>query len=296
MKYLVRTLYLSTFCFLTAGVSSLFAQAYVFRVLGVSGSIRVKSGQQEHPLKPGARLENGQALILEKGYCGLVHSTGKTLELKTAGTFTVDELSKKIAGTPKARVTDKYLDYVMGQLSKAETDEQDIQVRKITGSVSRGVGQKSDVTTAKVLVFRRNNVMPGPYLLRWEPVEGAKSYIVNLSDRNDEVIFSKETNETSMELDFGRIPGQSPDSYNLSVLAPGKHSGEERKYQFHVKAKEDLGLTDEMSPAGQMLNGILCEEKGYFLDALRYYETAAKLEPEVPAYQEAQMHLKLNLE
>ena len=278
------------------------SNAYVFRVLGVSGKVKVKAGSQESILKAGTKLEKGQTIILESGYCGLVHAEGKILELKTPGSFPVEELAKKISEAGKAKVSERYVDYVMGQLSREETEKVEQNIRKymdVPGSVHRGTTLSRTGTdgmetiTARVFVFSSNEIQPSVYKLEWEPAEGAGSYTVSLKNRFEEEIFSKEVAANQTEIDFGKITGQIPDTYSLKVSCKGKKSGQERSYLFKVNSAEDFGLdADTNSPAAQMLNGILCEEKHYYLDALKYYGAASKLEPGVSTYSEAYEKLK----
>jgi hypothetical protein len=275
------------------------SEAYIFRVLGVSGKIKVRNGAQEFALRAGTKLEIGQSLVLENGYCGLVHSNGKILELKTAGTFSVEELAGKISGMAKIKVSDKYLDYIYGKLNQKEAEDVDKNVRKfmdVPGSVDRGSTQKSAYATARVFAYRSNDVRPAAYTLSWEAAEGVKNYDVSLTNRFDETVFSKQVQGNSIEIDFGKIPAQGPDSYTLKVTYQGKASGKEKVYQFKVNAPEDLGLQSEESPAAHMLNGIICEENHYYLDALNFYQTAGKLEPEVTSYGEAFEKLKSRME
>src|SRR5688572_21910418 len=81
-------------------ISSLvLGQDYSFKVLANKGSNEVKSGDTWSPLKTGATLKKGDELKLaENSYVGLVHSSGKPMELKLAGAHKVDELAAKVGG------------------------------------------------------------------------------------------------------------------------------------------------------------------------------------------------------
>lgn len=284
----------------------LISEAYVFRVLGVSGKIKLKTGAQEVILKAGTKLETGQTILLESGYCGLVHSNGKILELKSPGSFLVEDLSKRIAGVGKSKVSERYVDYVMGQLSQAETEQVDQNVRKymdVPGSVHRGAtisrtgSDGTETTTARVFVFKSNDVRPAAYNVEWERAEGVSSYSVSLKNRFEEIIFSKEVAGNQTEIDFSKVTGQVPDSYTLSVTYKGRKNGPERSYLFKLNKADSLGLEDgSESPAALMLNGIICEEKHYYLDALNFYNAANKLEPGVSAYAEAFQKLKSKMD
>src|SRR6185503_19175493 len=62
------------------------AQDYAFKVLANKGANEYKSGDSWQSIKTGASLKAGDELkVSENSYIGLVHATGKPLELKQAG-------------------------------------------------------------------------------------------------------------------------------------------------------------------------------------------------------------------
>lgn len=273
--------------------------AYVFRVLGVSGKVKVKHGESESIIRAGTQLLPGQTIILESGYCGLLHAKGKTLELKKPGQYSVEDLDKKIGSSAnvKVKVSDKYFDYIMGQLSKSEAEDVEKSVRKhmeVPGAVQRGSESSKGIGTARLHAFPKNEILADTYTVSWNPAPGINSYSVELKDRFDEIILSKKgISDTKYQVDFSGRP--SPDSYTLTVTYAGSDTSKYKEYEFKVNPKNIVELQTEDDPATNLLNGILCEEKFLFLDALKYYEKAARLEPEVAAYQEALNKLKTRL-
>src|SRR5258708_876482 len=70
---------------------------YAFRVLANKGANEVKSGDTWQPLKTGAQLKIGDVLkISENASVGLVHKTGRPLEVKEAKTYKVADLVDKV--------------------------------------------------------------------------------------------------------------------------------------------------------------------------------------------------------
>src|SRR5689334_16714244 len=87
---------------LLTGNLNLFAQnTYSFRVLANKGQNMVKSANLESQLlKTGAKLiDSDEISIAEGGYVGLVHVGGKTVELKSPGTYNIQSLSEKVKGS-----------------------------------------------------------------------------------------------------------------------------------------------------------------------------------------------------
>lgn len=276
-------------------------EAFTFRVIGVRGKVKIKNGATEQVVRPGNSLASGQVLIIESGYCGLLHSKGKALDINTPGTYPVEELEKKVSnsGNARVKVSDKYFDYIMGQLSKKDADDVEKSVKKymeVPGAVQRsGSDGKKGFSTARVFVFPNNEILPSAYSISWEPVKDVKTYTIKVTNRFDDIVFAKEVEGTSMELDFGKFVAPAPDVVTLSVTYTGVENPRTFEYQFKVNTKEQLELLPEEGPSTWMLNGMICEEKYFYLDAIRYYELASKSEPEVPIYKEALDRLRSKL-
>src|SRR6187549_1278853 len=77
-----------------------FAQKdYTFKVLVNKGKNEVKAADGWQPVKVGASLKDSDELKLaENSYLGLVHFSGKPLEVKQAGNVKVDVLAKQVSG------------------------------------------------------------------------------------------------------------------------------------------------------------------------------------------------------
>ncbi len=106
---LLAALFLSATCF---------GQSYVFKVLASKGTNQVKSSSESswRPIKTGAGLISGDELkVPQDAYLGLVHTSGKTIELKTPNQVNVDELAASIK--IKSTVASKYVDFVLNKMS-----------------------------------------------------------------------------------------------------------------------------------------------------------------------------------
>src|SRR5437868_3052890 len=93
-----------------------FAQDYAFKVLANKGTNEVKTGDAWQPLKTGASLKKTDEVKLgDNSYVGLVHVSGKPLEVKTAGAHKVSELEKSMSGGTS--VLNKYADFILSSNS-----------------------------------------------------------------------------------------------------------------------------------------------------------------------------------
>src|SRR5687768_7031792 len=89
---------------------------YSFKVLANKGGNEVKSGETWLPVKTGATLKGTDELkVSDNSYVGLVHASGKPMELKQAGTYKISALEEKV-GTGTS-VLNKYTDFILSSNS-----------------------------------------------------------------------------------------------------------------------------------------------------------------------------------
>src|SRR4051812_7248465 len=87
-------------------------QDYAFKVLVNKGKNEVKSGDSWLPIKTGTSLKSTDEIkVQENAYVGLIHVTGKPLEVKEAGKHKVVDLSAKVNGG--SSVLSKYTDFIL---------------------------------------------------------------------------------------------------------------------------------------------------------------------------------------
>jgi len=117
------------------------SQDYIFRVLANKGSNQVQTAGTFEPtsLKTGAKLNSGDQIITASGsYIGLVHRTGKTMEIRTPGTYSISELQGRVnKGT--SSVANRYMNFVMNKMNEGDGNVY-TNYRKnsnVTGAVSR---------------------------------------------------------------------------------------------------------------------------------------------------------------
>src|SRR5687768_8483444 len=113
---------------------SVFAQNYTFKVLVNKGRNEMKSGSAWQTIKVGSSLkENDEIKVGSNAYVGLVHASGKPIELKEPKTYKVADLAKQFSGG--SSVVAKYTDFI---LSSNEDKKNKLAA---TGAVHRGLGE-----------------------------------------------------------------------------------------------------------------------------------------------------------
>ena len=287
---------------LTASLA--FGQSYTFRVLANKGSNQVKreGASSTEALKTGATLNSGDELIVSDGaYIGLMHKSGKTTEVRTAGTKKVSDLEKNITvGTTS--VASRYARFVASKMS----EEENTNVRSrmaATGAVSRA-------TNAAIAVMAMsdasdNKVIGENVIIRWKrPTEMAEedSYMVAVKNIFDEVIYTTETEDEFVELDF--TAEQMKNDVGLYILTVTSKSKPELKSDdIGIKRATDAEVSanlaslksevTEDSPLNKLIYASFYEENGLLLDALTKYEEAVKMAPEIQDFQDLYDNFKI---
>ena len=267
---LLAALFLSTTCF---------GQSYLFKVLASKGTNQVKSSSEStwRPIKTGSGLMSGDELkVPQNAYLGLVHTSGKTIELKTADQVNVDELAASIK--LKSTVASKYADFVLNKLLEDKSEKKDKLV--VTGAVVRA----SEVYSIKVQMPLFVEVLRSEVLVKWEPVkEGNHTYVTTLKNIFNEVIYQGETKDTEITLDLSHPrfvnerlivfsvaskedPNFKSEEYGIKRLSPNTFT----------KVKQDLDQLNKVIGDETSLNHIMMaayyEENNLIVNAITSFD------------------------
>jgi len=293
----MRTILLTFLVLLTFLSSNVLAQGYEFRVLANKGENQVKKAgaTQAETLKTGATLAKGDQIIAAPGaYIGLVHSSGKTTEIRTPGTVKVDDLSSKLA-TTSTTTASRYANYIAAKMSESDGGGNYRQNMKATGAVTREVGG-----TAAINVMLPNSVdiYGNNAIVRWDAIgEGEQTYIVTVKNIFDEEVAKVETDQTAYELDFTNPKLAQERLVILNVQVKGDENLKSSDYGIKrlsntesAKVNESIkGLKSEVSeetPLNKIIYASFFEENNLILDALTKYEEAIEMSPEVQDFQD----------
>jgi hypothetical protein len=274
-------------------ISSLvLGQDYAFKVLANKGSNEVKSGDAWVPLKTGASLKKGDELkVADNSYLGLVHVTGKPVELKSAGSYKVDDLSNKLGGG--ASVLNKYTDFILSSNS-AEAKKNRLSA---TGAVHRA----ADANTSIKLLLPENQhsgIYNNVAVITWDGSKVAGPYVVTIKNMFEDQLAKAETPETSLQIDlsdprFANVsailvevsskadPKQVSKQHMIKRLAPVEQE------KIKKSLNEIIGEVTEQTALNKFILAGFYEENNLFIDAISAYEEAIKLAPDVPSYKEA---------
>lgn len=275
---------------LTCFISFAFAQDYAFKVLANKGTNEVKSGNDWLPVKTGASLKDNDELKLSpNSYMGLVHATGKPLELKEAGNYKVSELAAKIkTGTS---ILTKYTDFILSSNS-AEAKKNRLSA---TGAVDRG-------ENAAIQLILPQNQHSGIYnniaLVSWVGSAAPSPFIVTIRNMFDDELSQVETPEHNFQIDLAdpkfskenallievkskTDPKQVSKQHLIKKLAPAEQESVKKSLD------EIMGEVSEHTALNKFILAGFYEENNLFIDAISAYEEAIRLAPDVASYKEA---------
>lgn len=275
---------------LVLSVSAVLAQDYAFKVLANKGANEVRSGNEWLPIRTGASLKKDDELKLSpNSYMGLVHATGKPLELKEAGNYKVTDLESKVKGGTS--VLTKYTDFILSSNS-AEAKKNRLSA---TGAVDRG-------ERASIQLLLPQNQHSGIYnniaIISWVGTDVAGPYVAMIRNMFDDELAQIETPETSLQIDLTdprfskenallievkskNDPTQISKQHLIKKLAPAE--------QENVKKSlgEIMGEVQDQTALNKFILAGFYEENNLFIDAISAYEEAIKLAPDVNSYKEA---------
>ncbi|MBU2913309.1 MULTISPECIES: hypothetical protein [Reichenbachiella] len=274
-------------------VNTSFGQGFVFRVLASKGANQVKKASGETtPLKTGATLMSGDELIAANGaYIGLMHKTGRTIEVRNSGVTKITDLESKLAKS-QSDVANKYAQFVMNKMNEDDGDVNSNyrQNMKATGAVTRAASDGS----LKVMLPSSVDILNPNAIIRWTQAPDVENpqYVVSIKNIFDEEIYKAETEDTSLAINFDDENLSSERLVILSVKVKDQMDLVSGDYGIKRISADDASAINENlealksavpddSPLNKLIFASFYEENNLILDALTQYEEAIELSPEV---------------
>lgn len=281
---------------ITAG--GVLAQTPEFKVLASNGNCFYKKGIDKDWLKIsiGIKFFKPDSIKLEKGaYLGLVHSNGKTLELKKPGVFSVAKMSKDLSKKTD-NVSQKLTNYVFKVVSdfnsvfenkdyKGMLDNTATVERSVSIMINSGFPHTTDL-------------MPGKTTFFWDHfLKTPVNYKFNIVDKSGKPVFSKITKDSMIMVNLPELKLERGQKYYWFINLGDNMNVASQRFSFTVKTDEDIktlntGLSDltkdigvKPSSPGELLKAVLYEDHQLMLNALISYEKAVRMSPEVGDYQ-----------
>jgi hypothetical protein len=269
--------------FVAAGQLS--AQDYAFKVLVNKGKNELKTGETWQQVKVGSALQSHDEIrVAENSYIGLVHKTGKPLELKQSGKYKVMDLAAKIGGPS---VLNKYTDFILSTNTGPKTN------LTATGAVNRG-DAFIQVHLPKSDVVYGNNVT-----INWdeEKEKSIKPYVVVFNSMFGDELYKVETNDHYVVVNLDDKDFINEDNIIVTVYSKADQSKTSEDYTLKRLSKADKerirALLDEVpkdlwepTALNKFYIGGIFEQNGLLIDATAHFLEAARLAPDVTDYKD----------
>lgn len=263
------------------------SQEFAFKVLVNKGKNEVRKGSSWQPLKVGSELKSTDEIrLVNDAYLGLVHHTGKAIEIKKPGAHKVSALEQSIPEGKSVLV--KYTDFILSSNSDQK------KTLNATGAVTRGPEniQVFLPTSPSFTVVYGDKVA-----ITWDKQEMKGPFQVTFSTPFGDELKVVETGGNSVTIDLSDRDFQYEDNIVISVVSrtDRKESPEQLMIKRLSKADKERvkKQLDEISAsAGEetALNKLVLagffESQNLLIDASTAYQQAIELAPDVPEYKE----------
>ncbi|WP_422362383.1 hypothetical protein [Reichenbachiella sp.] len=274
-------------------VNTSYGQSFVFRVLASKGANQVKKAQSGEtvPLKTGATLMSGDELIAASGaYIGLMHKSGRTIEVRNPGVTKITDLETKLAKS-QSSVANKYAQFVMNKMSDGDGASSNYRRNmKATGAVERATSSAA----LKVMLPSSVDILNPEAIIRWNGAEEVAdaAYVVSIKNIFDEEIYSAETTGTSMNINFEDDQLANERLVILNVKVKDNDEIKSGDYGIKRMSSDDAASINENlealksdlsedSPLNNLIFASFYEENNLILDAMTQYEKALIASPDV---------------
>lgn len=282
MKNLVIVLLL-----ITSG--SIVAQDHIFTVLANKGQNEVLRGSTWYELKVGEKIFKGNSLrVSSEGYLGMLHKTGKTVEIKNQGEYTLAQLESSLE-SKSTTYSEKYSKYVFNQVKDLPAEKYEYNV---VAAVDRAENEPVFVSRDTVKALKDI-----PLTITWDVIEDFESelHIINLTDG---VLYKAEAESKTATIDltnnseiqenqlyFTKVFNKETNLYATDskvkyfiMLPSAKHKNVLNEFKSLKKEVNNKKATDNLILAGFFLD----KKMDSYVSS--YMHMASQLNPEVDSY------------
>lgn len=254
------------------------APDYDFKVLVTKGKNELKSGATWDALKVGASLKKSDEIkVGPNAYLGLIHSSGKPIELKEAKTYKVADLVAKIGTGPT--VLNKYTDFIISSNTQKRNN------LTATGAVHRGPNNIRIFLPKTELAYAYGDSIT----VQWEKEKAGAPYVVTFTTFFGDELYKTETNATSVTINLNDGAFARESEFQVQVFSK-KDRKESEQYPIRKVKKEErarvkplftdvLSQTKENTAINKLWQAGFLEKEKLYIDAATAWQRAVKLEP-----------------
>lgn len=293
--------FLGLFIFLSFAINA----QYAFKVLAAKGANQVLANGAWATIKAGAKINSDQKLkVVNGGYLGLIHSSGKTFEIEESGEFSITSLELQVI-KGKAGFGEKYANFVADGMFANNNSAGNNYDR--TGSVTRGDGDKTHIIIYAPKII--NALKSKPVTLEWNDCGKGHTYYVSLKNLFNEEVYGDTALTNSFTIDFSvaNFPKTTGGNYLVEIvsLKDKRYTTTDRtadqdseggfKYNIHLfddtqalsieqSINPMIKTMDQTSAVDHLVLAMAYEKHNLMVYAVESYSKAQNLAPEVDAY------------
>lgn len=258
---------------------------YLFKVLVNKGQNEVKVGESWQPVKTGSTLRAGDQLkVANNAYVGLIHSSGKPLELKEAKVYKVSEL--EVGNGPS--VINKYTDFILSSATEKKNR------LGATGAVHRGSHSIKVFLPKSEIAF----VYEDTVILDWERKADEGTYVVSLKSIFGDDLYTTESTGNTISINLAEPKFAAEDNIIVEVYPktqPGKKPdppfiikklSQADKDRVKVQLKEISAEVSGNNSLSKLVLAGFYEQNKLLIDAGTAYQEAIQLSPDVEQFKD----------
>ena len=259
----------------------------IYKVIACKGKITLE--RTKKPVNVGSGLNSTDQLRLEGPvYLGLVHKSGKAVELRTQGIVNVKDLPAPKTGSGM----DKLVGFVVNSVKGAEEGK---------NIKSASVEMSLNVNKLRLISPRTTKTIDDEMNFTWNgSVDGKPAnYLFTITDANQNVRFKKELTETQLAVNLKSLNLEKDRCYYWSVTQTNAQVSSIESYCLYlVNDAETASLSGQLQTLRQeqsaqptaldkLMLGAFYEQNGLTYRAMTAYKDAAAMGGDVEIFSDS---------
>ena len=186
--------------FIVLLLNPLQAQNYDFCVLGKVGTalVQLNGNKDWTELKTGDQLKRNDIIsIKDNSYLGLVHSSGKTIELRQSSQYKVSKLDDDLSESTTS-ILPNLIEVIFGKKSNIKDILESRRNKKVfsKGAIERSIeNEQITILSPKKIILITDDVT-----LLWSKFTAEGKYEIKITDRFNKLIFSRAVDDTTISI------------------------------------------------------------------------------------------------
>ncbi len=287
-------------------------KSHLFTVIAINNNIIFKNSFSLISVNE-KLYTNDEIALLQNSYVVLLHHTGKTVELTTIGTYKIAELSDKIPfKNPSDTLHKKFIRYLSSEISKASTQELltpepahvcQKSIHRCFPSHTLGYFKPLSDDGKTTPDDFRHSIFGDSLLIRIYPNLAAgripkyDDFEVAILDmtNTEQAHFTVPKNpdgEGCLIVDFSKIKYKYEPAWIITLSVKTGMSGNYHVNKLDKTSTKYISLAKRLAlntpnnttASDNLLQGIIFDDEGLVLDALRCYTKMITLQPNVKIY------------